>query len=132
MMKFLPRWLFAFALLALTYNPTQTSWLDWALRRYDTQLPLIVLSGLLLLIGYIVYLRATVRSIGVFGVILVLAVFAALLWVLFDLGWLDINNANLNLWLGILAGSLVMGIGLSWSHIRRALSGQADMDDVDE
>lgn len=132
MIKFLPRWLFAFALLALTYNPTSYSWVDWTVRSYADQLPLIVLSGLLLLIGYIIYLRATVRSIGVFGVILVLAVFAALLWVLYDLGWLDINNASLNLWLGILAGSLVMGIGLSWSHIRRALSGQADMDDVDE
>jgi len=132
MMKFLPRWVFAFALLALTYNPTPYSWAGWTLRSYQEQLPLIVLSGLLLLIGYIIYLRATVRSIGVFGVILVLAVFAALLWVLYDLGWLDINNASLNLWLGILAGSLVMGIGLSWSHIRRSLSGQADMDDVDE
>ena len=28
--------------------------------------------------------------------------------------------------------SLVLGVGLSWSHIRRAISGQADMDDVDE
>jgi hypothetical protein len=24
-----------------------------------------------------------------------------------------------------------LGVGLSWSHVRRALSGQADMDDVD-
>ncbi|MEM9579195.1 MAG: DUF6524 family protein [Pseudomonadota bacterium] len=132
MAKFLPRWLFAFALLALTFNPTRYSWVDWTLGSYAERLPFIVLSGLLLLIGYIIYLRATVRSIGPFGVILVLAVFAALLWVLYDLGWLDIENKTMNTWLGLLAGSLVLGIGLSWSHIRRSLSGQADMDDVDE
>jgi len=28
--------------------------------------------------------------------------------------------------------AFVLGIGLSWSHVRRRLSGQADMDDVDE
>lgn len=132
MMKFLPRWGVAFVLLALSYNPTAYNWLAWTLRSYSEQLPLIVLSGLLLLIGYIIYLRATVRSIGPIGAILVLAVFGALLWVLFDLGWLDVSNRSLNLWLGLLAGSLVLGIGLSWSHIRRTLSGQADMDDVDE
>ena len=36
------------------------------------------------------------------------------------------------IWLGLIALSLVLGIGLSWSHVRRRLSGQADMDDVDE
>lgn len=132
MTGFLLRWLFAFALLAATYNPTPYSWVDWAIRHWGAQLPLLVLSGLLLIVGYIIYLRATVRSIGPFGVALVLAIFAAVLWVLFDLGWFDINNQSLNTWLGILAGSLVLGIGMSWSHVRRALSGQSDMDDVDE
>jgi hypothetical protein len=27
---------------------------------------------------------------------------------------------------------VVLGVGLSWSHLRRALSGQADVDGVDE
>ena len=63
---------------------------------------------------------------------LVLALVAALLWVLYDYGWLFLENQAANLWLGIVALSLVLGIGLSWSHIRRAISVQADMDDVDE
>jgi hypothetical protein len=36
------------------------------------------------------------------------------------------------MWIGIFALSLVLGIGLSWSIVRRKLSGQADVDDVDE
>lgn len=132
MFKFALRWLFAFALLAATYNPTSNNWVRWALADYSTQMPLIVLSGLLLLVCYIIYLRATLRSIGPPGMMLVLAVAGALLWVLYDFGWFDPGNQALNLWLGLLALSVVLGVGLSWSHIRRALSGQADMDDVDE
>jgi hypothetical protein len=62
----------------------------------------------------------------------VLAVVGALLWVLSDVGLLTLEDRDFNLWLGLAAMSLVLGIGLSWSHVRRALSGQADMDDVDE
>ena len=90
-----------------------------------------VLAALLLLIGYIIYLRATLRSTDGFGIFLVLALVDALLWVLYDFGVLSIDNTGLNVWLGLLALSLVLGVGLSWSHVRRALSGQADMDDVD-
>ena len=63
---------------------------------------------------------------------LVLAIVAALLWVLYDYGVLTLDDQTLNVWLGLLALSTVLGIGLSWSHVRRKLSGQADMDDVDE
>jgi hypothetical protein len=98
----------------------------------DGSISLMVLAGLLLLIGYIIYLRATLRSIGGFGMMLVLSLVGALLWVLYDFGVLSLDNTGLNVWLGLLALSLVLGVGLSWSHVRRALSGQADMDDVDQ
>ena len=96
------------------------------------QLPLAVLMGLLLLVGYIIYLRATLRSIGGFGMLLVIAIVAALWWVLFDYELLALTDTSQWIWLGLMALSLVLGIGLSWSHVRRRLSGQADMDDVDE
>lgn len=126
------RWLFAFVLLALTYNPTHWNYLHWVAGNYQAYLSLAVLMGLLLAIGYIIYLRATVRSIGGFGMFLILAVVAALLWVLYDFGLLSLDNTDLNVWLGILALSVVLGVGLSWSHVRRHLTGQADIDDVDE
>jgi hypothetical protein len=132
MIRIVIRWLLAFILLAATYNPTQFNWVRWSVQNYADQLPLIVLSGLILLVGYIIYMRATLRSIGPFGMALVLALVAALLWVLYDFGWLSLQNQAMNLWLGLIALSLVLGIGLSWSHIRRSLSGQANMDDVDE
>lgn len=131
-MGFILRWLFAFALLAATYNPTEWNFVSWVMDRDNNQLSVIVLFGLVLVVGYIIYLRATLRSIGAFGMLLVLALVGAILWVLYDFGLLSLDDRSVNVWLGILALSLVLGVGLSWSHVRRALSGQADMDDVDE
>jgi len=131
-MGFLVRWVVAFVLLASTFNPTEWNFITWARANVSAQMPLTVLMGLILLVGYIIYLRATLRSIGGFGMGLVLAIAAALVWVLHDFGWISFDDPTLNIWLALVALSLVLGIGLSWSHIRRKLSGQADMDDVDE
>ena len=84
------------------------------------------LLGLVLVVGYVIYLRATLRSIGTAGMVLVAALVGSLLWVLYDWGVLSLSNSALNVWMGLLALSLVLGIGLSWSHVRRALSGQID------
>ncbi len=131
-MGFFWRWLFAFGLLAATYNPTQFNYIRWALDFGRDNLSIAVLVGLVLFIGYIIYLRATLRSIGTFGMALVLAVVGAMIWVLYDLEILRLDDPGLITWLALLALSLVLGIGLSWSHVRRYLSGQADMDDVDD
>ncbi len=131
-MGFVIRWGFAFLLLAATFNPTEYNYTNWVMDYGQSNLSIAVLAGLILGIGYIVYLRATLRSIGAFGMLLVLAVVGAGLWVLYDFGVLRLENASFNLWLALVALSFVLGIGLSWSHVRRALSGQADMDDVDD
>jgi hypothetical protein len=122
----------AFGLLAATFNPTEYNYINWVVDYGGMNLSIAVLLGLLLLIGYIIYLRATLRSIGAIGMLLVLALVGAGLWVLYDLGVLRLDNSSFNVWLALAALSFVLGIGLSWSHVRRALSGQSDMDDVDE
>ena len=130
-MGFLLRWMIAFALVAATYNPTQWNFWRWAGANWRDQMSVTVFLALVLLVAYVIFLRATFRSIGTFGMILVAAVFAALVWVLVDFGALALTNSDGNIWLGILALSLVLAIGLSWSFVRRALSGQYDVDDAD-
>ncbi len=126
------RWLGAFGLLSATYNPTQWNFTRWAEANWSAQMPLTLLLGLLLGVGYLVYIGATLRSIGAFGIVLVAAIVGALVWVLIDYGVLTLQNPQLNLWLGIFALSVVLGIGLSWSIIRQRLSGQATVDEVQE
>lgn len=131
-MGFILRWLFAFILLAATFNPTRWNFIRWAESNWNEQMALTVFLGLLLMVAYVIYLRATFRSIGVLGIALVAALVAALIWVLIDWGVLSLENRNMNVWLGIMVLSLILGTGLSWSIIRRRLSGQVDIDDIDE
>ncbi len=130
-MGFFLRWFCAFALLTVTFNPTEYNYVQW-LRSYGgMNMSIAVLTGIVLLIGYLIYLRATLRSIGAPGMMLVMALVGAGLWVLVDIGVLRLDDPDLNVWLGLAALSFVLAIGLSWSIIRRTLSGQADVDDVD-
>jgi hypothetical protein len=131
-MTILLRWAIAFVLLAATFNPSEWNFVRWAAASWGEDMPMVVLAGLLLTVGYVIYLRATLRSIGPFGMGLVLALVGAMLWVLIDRGVLSLENRDLTIWIGILALSLVLGVGLSWSIIRRKLSGQYDIDDVEE
>ena len=129
---FLLRWFFAFLFLATTYNPTRWCFYEWVTAKNPVNLSVLVLCGLLLIVGYIIYVRATLRSIGFIGMVLVAAITGALLWVAYDLGWINFDNPTANTWVALFMMSFVLGIGLSWSHVRRKLSGQADMDDLDD
>ncbi len=132
MTGFILRWIVAFGLLAATFNPTEWNYAHWVQQNFSDEAPMALLIGLLLFVGYIIYLRATLRSIGGFGMLMVLAIVGALLWVLYDYELLTLTDTSQVVWLGLMALSLVLGIGLSWSHVRRSLSGQSDVDDLDE
>jgi hypothetical protein len=130
-MGFLLRWIGAFFLLAAIFNPTAWNYVTWAREAWGSQTPLIVFLGLVLAVVAMIYLVATLRSIGLMGVIIIAAIFAAGLWVLMDWGLLGLQNSALNTWLGILVLSLILGIGMSWSILRQRLSGQQTTDEVD-
>lgn len=130
-MGFLLRWIGAFILLAVIFNPTSWNYVTWAREAWGSQTPLIVFLGLVLAVVAMVYLVATMRSIGILGAIIIAAIFAAALWVLTDWGLLGLQNPALNIWLGILVLSLILGIGMSWSILRQRLSGQQTTDEVD-
>jgi len=130
-MGILLRWLGAFVLLAAIFNPTSWNYVAWTRSAWGQQTPLIVFTGLILAVIAMVYLVATLRSIGILGAIIIAAIFAAGLWVLTDWGVLGLDNSALNTWLGILVLSLILGIGMSWSILRQRLSGQQTTDEVD-
>jgi Family of unknown function (DUF6524) len=128
-MGFLLRWLFALILLMATFNPTEWNYVRWARGAWQDQMPLAVFLGLLLLIAYVLFLTAVLRGIGGIGVALILAVVAALVWVLADMGWLSLENPTANTWIAILALSLVLAVGMYWGILWRRLSGQLEVDD---
>lgn len=131
-MGILLRWLGALVLLTATYNPTPWNYVNWSMANGNTQLPLTLFLGLLLLVGYLVYVMATLRSIGGLGVLLIAAVFGAGLWVLYSWGFLNLQNHVLNTWLALLALSLILGLGLSWGILRQRLSGQTTVAETED
>ena len=132
MQGFLLRFLFALLLVMLTYNPSGYSYSQWLQNDFSNFGPLLGLAGITLIIGWVVYLRATLRSLGFVGLTLAVLFFAAIIWLLVDWGWLGLNNVTAMSWVILVLLSAVLAVGISWSHIRRKWTGQIDSDDVDE
>ena len=129
---FLLRFLFALLLVMLTYNPSEYSYFHWLQNNFSNFSPMLGLAGISLIIGWVIYLRATLRSLGLIGLTLAALFFAAILWLLIDWGWLGLDNVAVMNWVILTLISAVLAVGISWSHVRRKISGQVDADDVDE
>ncbi len=129
---FFVRWLFALLLVFVTYNPTGYSLAHWIWPFANEQLPLKILAALLILGCYVIYLTATFHSLGWIGIILVFAFCGTLVWLFVDQGWMNLSNPGILSWVMIAVVGTVMGLGISWSHIKKRLTGQFDTDDVGE
>ena len=128
--SFIVRLVIALALVFLTFNPSGYSFYHIASQQ-QFDLPILVLAGIVLLIGWVIFLRATFRSLGFIGIILAGSLFGCLAWVAIYYKVLTIDSP-LFTYIMLVIVSAILALGMSWSHIRRRLSGQADMDDVDE
>ena len=127
--SFLLRFAFAFALVFSTYNPSGYSWLVYL--KSDVPMVYLAASGIVLLIGWIMFLRATWNSLGALGTILAVAFFAIMIWLFIEWGFFSLDDTTVIQWVVefVLAG--VLAIGMSWSHIRRKISGQYDTDEIE-
>ena len=94
--------------------------------------PLRIVVGIILLIGWVIFIRATLRSLGGVGLILVAGLCAALLWLFIDWGIVPKDSVDVITYAALVIITLILSVGMSWSHVRRRMSGQYDMDDVDE
>jgi len=129
---FLWRFIPALALVVLTYNPFKWSYFHWVMQPDGDGIPLKILAGIILLIGYGVYLTATFKSMGAIGVIVVVVFFAALLWVFHSYGLLSFDDTTQAAWIALVILALTLAIGMSWSGFWRRMTGQVTTDAVDD
>ncbi len=129
---FLIRWVVALILVFATFNPTQYSYYRWVTAPGSDNLALQALVGVALLILYVIFMRATWRSIGVIGLALAVALFGAIVWVMIDVGLLDADRPKIMTYVILVILATILAVGISWSHIRRRMTGQSDIDDVDQ
>ena len=130
-MGLLWRLVFAMALVLLTFNPTGHSYYHWLADGFPSVQPAEAVAGIALLIAWVFFVRSTLAAIGTLGLALMLAFFASVVWWVVSKGWLDVGDRRAMAWVVLVAVGLVLGVGMSWSHIRRRLSGQAAVDRVD-
>jgi hypothetical protein len=125
------RVLAAVVLVLLTYNPTGHSYYHWALMHPGSFSALEALVGALLLALWMFYLRAALSSLGWVGVMLLLLILGALVWLLIEQKIIDPSQPGVASWIALVVLALVLGIGMSWSLVRRRLTGQVDVDEID-
>ena len=130
-MGLLWRLVFAMALVLLTFNPTGHSYYHWLADGFPSVQPAEAVAGIALLIAWVFFVRSTLAAIGTLGLVLMAAFFASVVWWVVSKGWLDLGDRRAMAWVVLVAVGLVLGIGMSWSHVRRRLSGQAAVDRVD-
>ena len=129
---FLSRWALALVLVLGTYNPTGFSFVGWAFGEGGEFGPPVLIVGLILLIGWIFVVKTTFDAIGWLGVTLGGALFAAIIWWFIDIGWLSLESTGILTWLILIIISLILAAGMSWSYFKRSLTGQINVDDVDD
>ena len=128
------RFVIALALVLLTYNPSGYSYVHWfrgALAE-GTAGPEHYFVGVVLIIGWVMFIRATFRSLGGIGILLAAAFLGTLMWVLTEYDIVSAHSTTAIIWITLVCVAGLLTAGMSWSHIRRRVSGQYDVDDVTE
>ena len=123
---------FALLLVMLTFNPGGWSYFHWVRDGFPSVTPLEAVAGIVLLILWIFLWRSMIQAIGTLGLVLMAALTAALVWLFVSWGWLDVGNATTMTWVVLVALGLILGIGMSWAIVRRQLTGQASVDEIDD
>ena len=128
--NYIVRLVAAVVLVFATYNPSGWSYYHWVSQSegFDVY---IALGGVVLLIGWAIFLRATMRSLGAFGTLLAVLFFGLLIWAVIDLFNIPSDDLNLLTYLLLIGLAGVLSAGISWSHIRRRMTGQLDVDEAD-
>ena len=122
---------FALTLVFATYNPSGFSYLHWLADGFPTVTPVEAVVGLGLLGLWIFFIRSARAALGVIGVAVLVALFAAIVWWMSTRGWISVGTGSTLAWIILTVLGLVLGIGMSWALIRQKASGQASVDRVD-
>jgi hypothetical protein len=129
---FLVRAVLSLVLVLLTFNPSGYSYVHMVADGFPSITPVEAVLGILLLIGWIVFLGATLKSIGLVGMVLAFGLCAALIWMIVSWGWVSLENTNALAWIGLVVLALIMAIGMAWAHLYRRWTGQTTVDEVNE
>ena len=130
----LVRLLASLVLVFLTWNAEGWSYYHWTIQPLlegaGNFSALKFLAGMLLIAAWVVFLQATRRSIGIMGAVLVAAIAGGVIWLLISSGIVSANSGKGIARVVLIGLSLILAVGMSWSHLSRRITSQADTDIV--
>ncbi len=129
--SFLLRFIFAIIVIFASYNPEGTSYYHWVFNELPDFSVLKAFIGVILLIGWIILIRATLGSLGTIGILLTAAFFGLAIWLIVDAFELSADSFRVISYIVEIVLASVLSIGVAWSHIRRRITGQIDTDEID-
>lgn len=129
--SFFIRFIFALIVVFSSYNPEGMSYYHWVTDSLSEFSIIKAFIGVILLIGWIILIRATLGSLGTIGILLAGAFFGLAIWLIIDVFGLSTDSARVISYIIEIMIASVLSIGVSWSHVRRRISGQVDTDELD-
>lgn len=129
--SFFVRFIFALIVVFTTFNPEEFSYYHWITESFTEFSVLKAFIGVILIIGWIILIRATLGSLGFIGIVLALSFFGLAIWLIIDVLGLSADNLRIISYIIEIMIACVLSIGVSWSHLRRRISGQVDTDELE-
>lgn len=134
--SFALRFLGAAAIVLLTYNPSGYSYFHWVQDSLASTGSGFgaeqAFAGVVILIGWTILVMSTLKALGTLGLILASAFIGTFVWLMTSYGVFEVESSTAITWTALVSLAALLTIGMSWSHIRRRLSGQVDVDEVND
>jgi uncharacterized membrane protein len=132
--SFLLRFIGAAVVVLATFNPSGYSYFHWvqdAIGKDGSGFGAeYAFVGVVLLIGWTILVNSTLRALGALGLFLAAAFIGTLVWLMTSYGVFEAETSTAITWTALISLAALLAVGMSWSHIRRRLSGQVDVDDI--
>jgi hypothetical protein len=133
---FLERFVISAILVFATYNIFGFSYSQWVLGTPFEGLSNVVgvlkiLLGILLLVAYGFLLRATWRATGAIGILSILAVCVAFVWLLQVAGWINLAKPSTTILVVEIVLCFILTLGSTWSILWKQSTGQVQVEDAD-
>lgn len=113
-----------------TYNPGGYSYYHWITEGGGDLVASKLCVGLVLLLGFIICINATIRSLGVLLLLLAIALIVAAIWQLSAVGWIDLTDGLERTLVAEGAIVAVFSAGVPFSQLRFRLVGQKDSRNI--
>lgn len=124
------RTLIAAVIVFASYNPTGKSVFHWVRDNENPTDAWVILGAIVAVLANIALLIAAWKALGKVGTIIIAILFAALVYLSLQEGWVSTDsNASLQ-WLALILYSAFLGIGLSGAIIWRRATGQVVTDEA--